>query len=529
MRAAEISAQPVSGVFPVLPTVILRTHYGRVWLLRVIALVLLSVGLMARKRSKESRGYLFSMLTLAVVVAATESASGHASDKGDLSIPEIVDWLHLLGTSVWGGGLLVLSLFILPALVAPGDRSAPLIADAAGKFSRIAGYAVGIVGITAVYNALLFIGSYEALSKAPYGKAVIVKTILFILLLLLGAVNRYVNVPSLRRWADISPHGQGIADRIAALLSAHILPGRSGPDIARRFAKSVKVESLLIIAVLLCAAFLRHQVPARHFVHLEHTATHRASAAQDATVSLQTDPERIVAGLPVAITARLRDNDGKPLGGIELQHERILHAIIIGKDLNIFAHIHPEDLGPVTDEMVKGATFPLQFTFPKAGHYLIGIDFAAFDQSYSRSFPLSVTGKPVMGEPLIDLSTEKNFGEYRVSLQVTPGTVKAGEEATLSYAISKGGREVTDLTPYLGAAMHLAVVPTDLGFFIHTHGVTPGEPHMHHDHMHANPPKSFGPRIDADVVFPAGGIYKIFSQVRHGDRVLLFDFMLKVP
>jgi len=52
---------------------------------------------------------------------------------------------------------------------------------------------------------------------------------------------------------------------------------------------------------------------------------------------------------------------------------------------------------------------------------------------------------------------------------------------------------------------------------------------MHHDHMHANPPKSFGPRIDADVVFPAGGIYKIFSQVRHGDRVLLFDFMLKVP
>lgn len=82
--------------------------------------------------------------------------------------------------------------------------------------------------------------------------------------------------------------------------------------------------------------------------------------------------------------------------------------------------------------------------------------------------------------------------------------------------------------PFLGASMHLAVVPEDLKVFIHAHGSVPGSPH-HHDHMHAPPPpEKFGPAIESDIVFPAKGVYKIFSQVKHQGKVLLFDFMVKV-
>ena len=88
---------------------------------------------------------------------------------------------------------------------------------------------------------------------------------------------------------------------------------------------------------------------------------------------------------------------------------------------------------------------------------------------------------------------------------------------------------MTDLEPYLGAAMHLAVVPTSLNLFIHAHGLTPGEPHTNHDHLHTTaPPDKFGPEIESDIVFPAKGIYKIFSQVKHQGKVLLFDFMVDV-
>jgi hypothetical protein len=133
-----------------------------------------------------------------------------------------------------------------------------------------------------------------------------------------------------------------------------------------------------------------------------------------------------------------------------------------------------------------------------------------------------------MERPKMDFSVKKNFGEYRVTFAISPMNVKAGEETSLQYTIEKNGKPVTDLNPYLGAAMHIAVVSDDLTQYIHAHGTVPGEPHAHQDHMHTNPPKKFGPEIESDVVFPAKGVYTIFSQVKHRDKVLVFDFMVNV-
>ena len=91
-----------------------------------------------------------------------------------------------------------------------------------------------------------------------------------------------------------------------------------------------------------------------------------------------------------------------------------------------FAHIHPEDAGPVTGEMLKQVVFPLRFTFPKAGEYLVGVDFFAGDEFYSKTFRLSVSGKPAMGGPEMDFSTRKNFGEYRVTFATSPMTHQGG-------------------------------------------------------------------------------------------------------
>lgn len=528
MRAAEISSQPISAVFPVLPTVIFRTHLGQVWLIRIAALILLSIILKTGGRHRDSRGFLVFMLSITVIVSMTESASGHASDKGDFSIPEIMDWLHLLAASVWGGGLLVLSLSILPELVMPGNQTAPLIADVASKFSRIAGIAVGIIAITALYNAWVYVGIFEAFWRASYGRIVIAKILLFLLLINLGAFNRYFSVPLLQEWGGFSTGSRGIINRIAARLRSRFLRDQNGHKIALRFKRSVRVEAFLMVGVLLCVAMLRHEIPARHYLHLQHTKVHRIAPGPEPIVSLETDPAKITVGIPVAMTVRIKDPSGKPLEGLEISHERILHAIIIGKDLNFFAHIHPEDVGKITDEILKKATLPLRFTFPKAGEYLVGIDFAATDEFYSKTFSLNVAGEPTMGEPKIDFSAKKDFGDYRVTLTISPKDVRAGEETTLRYIIEKDGKAVTDLEPYLGAAMHLAVVPADLTLFIHAHGTTPGEPHTHLDHMHATPPKKFGPEIEADIVFPAKGIYKIFSQVKHQGNVLLFNFMVNV-
>ncbi|MFH1702071.1 MAG: hypothetical protein ABIB41_01400 [Nitrospirota bacterium] len=255
---------------------------------------------------------------------------------------------------------------------------------------------------------------------------------------------------------------------------------------------------------------------------------HYAGAETEPVVHLETSPSDISVGTPVKMTVHIEDRNGKPVEGLTVHHERILHAIIIGKDLNVFAHMHPEDIGPVNDEMLRKTTFPFRFTFPKAGEYLVGLDFATTDGLYSKMSYIKVVGYPVMGEPKIDFSTEKDFGEYHVTLKTSPEIIKAGKETIFRYLIKKNVKPVTDFEPYLGAPMHLAVVLADLKQFIHTHGIIPGEPHTAPGHMHAESAERFGPEIDAVIVFPVKGTYKIFSQMKHQGKVILFDFVVNV-
>ena len=281
LRATEISGQPISMVFPVLPTVVFRTHIGRVWLIRIAALTFLSITLKVGRGHRDSSGFPIFMLAFALIISMTESASGHASDKGDFSVAEMMDWLHLLAVSVWGGGLLVLSIIILPELARQGERIAALNASVAGRFSRIAGIGVGLVLVTAFYNAWLYVGSFGAFWKTSYGWTVTAKIFLFSLIIYLGAFNRYVSVPLLQECACFSSSGPGIMERIAVRFFPRYLCTEEKSLIFSRFMWSVKVEAFLIVAVLLCAALLRHEIPGRHASHMGHPGEKMHSMPQN--------------------------------------------------------------------------------------------------------------------------------------------------------------------------------------------------------------------------------------------------------
>jgi putative copper resistance protein D len=541
LRVGEMSGETVISSFPMVPSVLFKTHSGRVWLIRIVCLVLMFVTGKIKK-IRGTRLVLIVLFCLSTIIAFTDSASGHAADKGDFSVAEIMDWIHLQGALVWGGGIFALAVVILPHMVKQDDNAAPSIAGAAASFSRIAGITVGIIALTALYQVWVNAGSIEALVKSSYGRMIIAKTVLFFLLLGLGAFNRYVSVPLLQEWAGITATSPGIISRLVVPVLMSLTRELKGRPLAVRFMRNVRAEALLVVGILLCAALLRHEIPARHYLHLEHMhgaghlagpehgehMSHHAGTGPAPFVHLETNPVHITAGTLVSMTVHLEDRQGRPIEGLTIHHERILHAIIIGQDLNVFAHIHPEDLGPITDEMVRTATFPLHFTFPKAGAYLVGLDFALPDGLYSKSVSLNVSGQPMMGKPSVDTSRDKNFGEYHASLMAPSKSIEAGPETLLRFLITKNGRPVTDLGPFLGAAMHLAVASTDLTQFIHAHGVAPDDSHAHAEHVHTMHSERFGPEIDTFIVFPVKGVYKIFCQVKHKDKVLLFDFMVEV-
>ena len=124
VRIAEMSGQPFTSVFSLLPDVIAGTHLGHVWLIRMAAILLMSVMANAGKRFRGSPSFLSLMLGIGLVVSMTWSATGHAADSGDFSLPEIMDWLHLLSVLFWGGGLFVIYLTAIPDMARTDGQSA---------------------------------------------------------------------------------------------------------------------------------------------------------------------------------------------------------------------------------------------------------------------------------------------------------------------------------------------------------------------------------------------------------------------
>jgi len=270
-----------------------------------------------------------------------------------------------------------------------------------------------------------------------------------------------------------------------------------------------------------------------HQMH-EHSSV---PAVPEPVVDMETMPVEITAGSQATITFSIRDDNNKPVKDLVITHDRLIHVVIISEDLSVFGHIHVEDLGPITQEMKENARFPVRYTFPKAGKYNIAVDFAYGGRGYSELLDLDVGGTPPMGSVQKDLSHEKEFGGYLVKLTISPEHPVAGAETMLRYAIMKDGKPVSDIEPYLSAAMHLAIINEGAGnYFVHAHGDQPGAMHHsgHAGHMasdtgHSSPAgKTYGPEIAASVVFPVRGTYKIFSEIRHDGKVRLIEFMVDV-
>src|SRR5207244_13197117 len=94
--------------------------------------------------------------------------------------------VHAAAASVWLRGLVGLAL----ALRGGGDRAATM-----RRFSNVAVVAVAALGVTGVVRALSKLASVSQLWTTGYGRALLVKTGLLVLLVVIGWFNRYRLVP----------------------------------------------------------------------------------------------------------------------------------------------------------------------------------------------------------------------------------------------------------------------------------------------------------------------------------------------
>ncbi len=108
------------------------------------------------------------------------SFGGHALDAGVPRIQAVVDVTHLAAAAVWIGGLAALALTL---------RSSDSI-DAAKRFSRVALASVVIVAVTGTLRAFSELTSFGQLFSSGYGRALVVKTVLFAAVVALAYLAR---------------------------------------------------------------------------------------------------------------------------------------------------------------------------------------------------------------------------------------------------------------------------------------------------------------------------------------------------
>jgi len=120
----------------------------------------------------------------------------HADAPATMRLFNLVDqWLHVLAVGVWVGGLawLLLAVWKNPDI----DRR-----PAVARFSTTAGIALAVVVATGVLRAMAELNGPRELFTTSYGRALLVKVALVVVIAALGALNRYRHVPALRRRDD---------------------------------------------------------------------------------------------------------------------------------------------------------------------------------------------------------------------------------------------------------------------------------------------------------------------------------------
>jgi len=328
-RCLTLSGLPLRPSLRVLPIILLRTHYGWVWCVRGAALVLLWVGWGIGNWHLPSRTVPAVMLGAAALLALTRSASGHGADWGDLSLPEVMDGLHLLAGALWGGGLLVLATTVLPVVYRHTAQRRTLMADIARRFAVLASLALAVVLVTGLYNAWQRVGTVQALGTTAYGRILLAKLLLILPLLTLGALNHYLSVPLLQQWAGCLRVRQGVLH--ALVMRWYVRLRHTTPQEVQavwQWQRRVRAEGLCVAGVLLCTAVLVHNMPPHHADNSLHG--HAARVLRTAVAppvwrgGTGTPGDACTGSLTGELISKLANREGKIGRAIPLQEHLII-------------------------------------------------------------------------------------------------------------------------------------------------------------------------------------------------------------
>ncbi|MGW3074111.1 hypothetical protein [Kitasatospora sp. NPDC001132] len=216
--------------------------------------------------------------------------------------------------------------------------------------------------------------------------------------------------------------------------------------------------------------------------------------------TLSVDNPFVTAGSPTDLRFRILGTDGKPVTAYQPQHEKELHLIVAPRDLSTFQHLHPT--------LTADGTWSAPTAVPAAGEYRVFADFTPAGQSEGLTLGADLhAAGDLHPAPLPETGRTVTVDGYTVTLG---GDLTPGRSGRLTLGVSKDGKPVTDLQPYLGAYGHLVALRAGDLAYLHVHPDTSAP----------------GPEIDFTTTAPSTGGYRLFLDFKHQDTVHTAAFTL---
>ena len=192
--SASMSGSMAGAADPtIVMMVIASTDFGRIWIWR-LALAALLVLLFAGKGRNELLG--FAQVAGAALLLTSIAGTGHGgASPGDAGTFHVAaDSLHLLAAAVWFGGLLALAVELAGYKPLDLHRRTLLLQ----RFSAMGTIAVAALVLSGIVNTVFEVDSVGALLTTAYGRWLLVKIALFLVMLALAAANRFWLAPQLQ-------------------------------------------------------------------------------------------------------------------------------------------------------------------------------------------------------------------------------------------------------------------------------------------------------------------------------------------
>ncbi len=193
----------------------------------------------------------------------------------------------------------------------------------------------------------------------------------------------------------------------------------------------------------------------------------------------------------------LEDDKGN-VPELELNHDKLLHLIIVSEDLNEYFHLHPiqkNDRAYESDIVLTGHSYKAFIDIkPKRGNYTVKGTALTTDNNIDRH-NMSAS---------LNVDEQKTKEVKGVIVEFQHDTFETGKELKINFNIKNAIAE-----PYLGALGHVVIIDEQIENFIHVHPVSDKSTLF-------------------QTQFDKPGLYKLWAEFKCEGEVKVFPYVIKV-